>query len=491
MIKILGLGTGSIDSLTVRAYKTLNESKNIYIRTGEFPTARALREEGIKFETYDEKYNSSDLFKTLYEFIAEDIVQKGKEFGDVVYAVPGHPLVAERSVTNLIDRCKAENIEYEILPATSFIDLAMEKLEVDASEGFKVIDAFDIKDKVINKREDIFITQVYNGLIASEVKLKLLEIFNDETKINYIKLDMETGEFINREIELFELDWQEDLDHTTYVYVKKDIHNKYDFQDLLEIIDKLRAPDGCPWDKVQTHDSIKRDLLEECYEVIDAIENNDIVNLEEELGDLLLHVVFHSSIGKEEGEFTIADVINGICTKMVYRHPHVFKDSIAETPDDVIKSWDETKKKEKGFDNITDEMKAVAKALPRLIRAAKIQKKAAKVGFDFENVEMAMEKVEEELNEIKDVYKLDKVSRIEEEVGDLIFSTVNVGRMLSVDCEEALEKTVSKFVERFSFIESTAISKNKSLKNMTLQEMDELWDEIKKQKRKNRNTNRY
>ncbi|MGL4654401.1 MAG: nucleoside triphosphate pyrophosphohydrolase [Sarcina sp.] len=482
MIKILGLGTGRIDALTVKAYKLLKESNNIYIRTGEYPTAKALKNEGIEFGTYDEKYNTSDFFKTLYDFIAEDIIAKELEYGNVVYAVPGHPLVAEKSVTNLIEKCKKRNIEYEIFPATSFIDLAMEKLEIDASEGFKVIDAFDIRDKVLNKRDDIFVTQVYNGLIASEVKLKLLEVFDDETIINYIKLDMETGEFINREIPLFELDWQEDLDHTTYIFVKKDKENKYDIYDLIEIIDTLRAPNGCPWDSVQTHDSIKRDLLEECYEVIDAIESEDMIGLEEELGDLMLHVVFHSSLAKEEGDFTINDVIARICKKMIYRHPHVFKDVKLETASEVIESWDDTKKKEKGFDNITDEMNAVAKALPSLIRAVKIQKKASKVGFDFESVEVAMEKVNEELNEIKDVYKLDKVSRIEEEVGDLLFSAVNVGRMLSVDCEEALEKTVSKFVNRFSFIESTAASKGKDLKKMSLEEMDGLWDEIKKQK---------
>ena len=482
MIKILGLGTGSLDSLTVKAYKALKNSNNIYIRTGEYPTVKELEKEGVKFETYDEKYNTSDLFRTLYDFIAEDIIKKESEFGDVVYAVPGHPLVAEKSVTNLIEKCKERNIEYEIFPATSFIDLAMEKLEIDASEGFKIIDAFDIKDKILNKRDDIFITQVYNNLIASEVKLKLLEVFDDETMINYIKLDMETGEFINREIPLFELDWQEDLDHTTYVYVKKDKNNKYDFYDLIEIIDKLRGKDGCPWDKVQTHDSIKRDLLEECYEVIDAIEKEDMIGLEEELGDLLLHVIFHSSIGKEEGEFTINDVLTGICEKMIYRHPHVFKDLNNKTVEQVLESWDDTKKKEKGFETITDEMNAVAKALPSTIKAAKIQKKASKVGFDFENVEIAMEKVIEELNEIKDVYKLEKVSRIEDEVGDLLFSAVNVGRMLSVDCEEALEKTTSKFIKRFSFIESTALSKGKNLKDMTLEEMDKLWDEIKKSK---------
>ncbi|WP_297436530.1 nucleoside triphosphate pyrophosphohydrolase [uncultured Clostridium sp.] len=480
MIKIVGLGTGNIDSLTVRAYKEIKFFERVYVRTKEFYTVKELEKEGVSFISYDEEYNSSDLFKILYDFIAEDIINKNNEFGDVLYAVPGHPLVAEKSVINIIELCKEKGIDYEIISSTSFIDLAIEKLEIDPSDGFKIIDAFDIKDKIISKREDLFITQVYNSLIASEVKIKLLDSFDDETGIVCMKVNQNTGELILRDIKLYELDWQEDLDHTTYVYVKKDLNAKYDFKDLLDIIDKLRSKEGCPWDMVQTHDSIKRDLLEEAYEVIDAIEKKDLFGLEEELGDILLHVVFHASIGKEDGEFNIDDVISGICKKMIFRHPHVFKDIKLDTASEVLENWDVVKKEEKGFETLTDEMKAVANALPSLVKAKKIQKKAARVGFDFENVGEAMKKVIEELNEIKNVYNSDKRSRIEEEVGDLIFSAVNVGRLLSVDCEEALEKTILKFITRFSKIENLAISKGRDLEQVSLAEMDEIWEESKK-----------
>ena len=257
---------------------------------------------------------------------------------------------------------------------------------------------------------------------------------------------------------------------------------KKDFNDLIEIIKILRSPQGCPWDREQTHKSMQRQLVEECYEVLDAINEEDMSALKEELGDILLHVVFHSLIAKENNEFDISDVIDGICQKMIGRHPHVFDVKKDITSDEVLDSWDERKKKEKGFETVTDEMNAVARALPALTRSAKIQKKASKVGFDFENVEQAMAKIEEELNEIKDVYKTGNLSRIEEEVGDLLFSAVNVGRFLKVDCEEALEKTTNKFVKRFSFIEEAAIAQNKNLDNMGLEEMDELWELVKQEK---------
>lgn len=475
MIKIVGLGTGKVDSLTLKTYREIKNNKNLYVRTKEFSTIAELEKEGIFFESYDEKYNTSDLFKSLYEFIADDIIKNHELKGDLVYAVPGHPLVAEKSVTNLIERCKVKGIDYEIYPATSFIDLIMENLEIDASEGLKVVDAFDIREKVINKRDDIIVTQVYNNLIASEVKLKLSEIFSDEIKINYIKISNE-GDIIKREINLYELDHQEDLDHTTYIHIPKMQGGLYDFHDLIDIVAVLRGEGGCPWDKVQTHKTIKSDLIEECYEAADAIENDDIIGLEEELGDILLHVVFHSGIAHDDAEFEITDVIAGICKKMIYRHPHVFADEVANTKEDVLKSWDETKKSEKGFETLTQEMDAIAKALPALIRAKKVQKKAAKVNFDLASVEDAMNKVIEELNEIKDVYKSDKVSRIEEEVGDLVFSVVNVARMLNIDPEEALCKTVAKFVKRFSFIENSAIAKGMKLSEMTLEQMDELWE---------------
>lgn len=479
MLKIMGLGPGAYEALTIGALKELKNNKNIYFRTEKHPTVDFLKDEGIKFESYDHAYEKYDSFDDVYKYIAEDLITKIKDDEDLIYAVPGHPLVAEKSVVNLIELCKENNIQYEVLPAVSFVDSMMEALQVDPIEGVKIIDAFDMKNQILDKRVGTIITQVYNNFIASEVKLRLLEGYEDDTEIIFVRAAGVEGLESIRKIPLYELDWQEDIDYLTSIYIPKDLGNKKDFQDLLDIIETLRNPGGCPWDREQTHESLKSALLEECYEVIDAIENEDEDALIEELGDVLLQVVFHASIGKEDGYFDIMDVIGGISNKMINRHPHVFGNEEANTSEQVLVNWDEIKKEEKGIKTLTEEMQNIAKSIPATTRAYKVQKKAKKVGFDWDNVNCAMDKVKEELNEIKEVYNCEDKSIIEGEVGDLLFACINVARFLEVDGELALDKTIKKFIKRFSYIENEAIKNNKNLKDMTLEEMDKLWEEAK------------
>ncbi|CAG9366630.1 TPA: nucleoside triphosphate pyrophosphohydrolase [Clostridium perfringens] len=479
MLKIMGLGPGAYEALTIGALKELKNNKNIYFRTEKHPTVDFLKDEGIKFESYDHAYEKYDSFDDVYKYIAEDLITKIKDDEDLIYAVPGHPLVAEKSVINLIELCKENNVQYEVLPAVSFVDAMMEALQVDPIEGVKIIDAFDMKNQILDKRIGTIITQVYNKFIASEVKLRLLEGYEDDTEIIFVRAAGVEGLESIRKIPLYELDWQEDIDYLTSIYIPKDLGNKKDFQDLLDIIETLRNPGGCPWDREQTHESLKSALLEECYEVIDAIENEDEDALIEELGDVLLQVVFHASIGKEDGYFDIMDVIGGISNKMINRHPHVFGNEEANTSEQVLVNWDEIKKEEKGIKTLTEEMQNIAKSLPATTRAYKVQKKAKKVGFDWNDVNYAMDKVKEELNEIKEVYNCEDKSIIEGEVGDLLFACINVARFLEVDGELALDKTIKKFIKRFSYIENEAIKNNKNLKDMTLEEMDKLWEEAK------------
>lgn len=479
MLKIMGLGPGAYEALTIGALKELKNNKNIYFRTEKHPTVDFLKDEGIKFESYDHAYEKYDSFDDVYKYIAEDLITKIKDDEDLIYAVPGHPLVAEKSVVNLIELCKENNIQYEVLPAVSFVDAMMEALQVDPIEGVKIIDAFDMKNQILDKRVGTIITQVYNNFIASEVKLRLLEGYEDDTEIIFVRAAGVEGLESIRKIPLYELDWQEDIDYLTSIYIPKDLGNKKDFQDLLDIIETLRNPGGCPWDREQTHESLKSALLEECYEVIDAIENEDDDALIEELGDVLLQVVFHASIGKEDGYFDIMDVIGGISNKMINRHPHVFGNEEANTSEQVLVNWDEIKKEEKGIKTLTEEMQNIAKSLPATTRAYKVQKKAKKVGFDWDDVNCAIDKVKEELNEIKEVYNCEDKSIIEGEVGDLLFACINVARFLEVDGELALDKTIKKFINRFSYIENEAIKNNKNLKDMTLEEMDKLWEEAK------------
>lgn len=248
---------------------------------------------------------------------------------------------------------------------------------------------------------------------------------------------------------------------------------------LADIIALLRSEEGCPWDKAQTHKSIRSCLLEEAYEVVDAIDKEDFDNLEEELGDVLLQVIFHANLGTEEQKFGLRSIANRESDKMIRRHPHVFLNKNSESIDKALEKWENVKRKERGTATHTDSMKNVPSALPALIRSFKIQKKAADVGFDWDDVSEAFSKVKEETYELLEIYQGSDETRIMEEVGDLLFAVVNVARFLGVNPEEALNFTSSKFIDRFGFIESTAKLQGKRLEDMSLEEMDKLWEQAK------------
>lgn len=252
---------------------------------------------------------------------------------------------------------------------------------------------------------------------------------------------------------------------------------KYNFNDLLRIMEILRAPDGCMWDREQDHQSIRRNFIEETYEVCEAIDEQDPEHLKEELGDVLLQVVFHTQMEKEKGVFDIGDVADGICKKLIYRHPHIFGSVEVGSSEEILRNWDELKRKEKHQKSDTDTLASVAKSLPGLIRAEKLQKKAAKVGFDWENAQGALEKAGEELDEVKRAITGD--GDPEEEIGDLLFAAVNVARHLKVDPERAMEKTCNKFIRRFADMEQQAKEENKALSGLSLAELDTLWNRSK------------
>lgn len=483
MINIIGLGPGGRDSLTIGALEVLKNSQIILCRTEKHPLISYMKELQKKIETYDYLYDKSENFDDVYQAIAEDIICRHEKTNNLVYAVPGHPLVGEKSVLNLIELCKKNSIEYKISPAISIIDKMIETLEIDPTDGLKIIDAFDINNEILDKRTNIIITQIYNGLIASEVKLKLSEYYDDEMEIIYFS-DAGIGKKEElRSIPIYELDMQDDIDFLTAVYIPKDKDGKKDVYDLINLVDILRGEDGCPWDKEQTHQSIKSSMIEECYEVVDAIEKEDTDALTEELGDVLFQVVFHAAIEKEEGYFNFNDVVQGVYDKMVYRHPHVFSNNKIDKTEDVLINWDKLKKKEKNYISNTDELKGVATALPALIRAKKVQSKASKLGFDFDNLSLACEKVKEELIEVLDVYKTNNQAKIIEEMGDLLFSCVNVARFLNVNGEEALQKTTNKFIERFQYIEESIKAEGKKIEEATMAEMDYYWEKSKKNKK--------
>ncbi len=255
------------------------------------------------------------------------------------------------------------------------------------------------------------------------------------------------------------------------------IKERYQFEDLLKIMEILRSENGCMWDRAQDHHSIRRNFIEETYEVCEAIDNEDIDLLREELGDVLLQVVFHTRIEEEKGTFDINDVADGICKKLIYRHPHIFGTVDVASTEEILNNWDALKKVEKGQQSTTDTLNSVARSLPALIRAEKVQHKAAKVGFDWDEIKGALDKVQEELDEVKRAETGD--GNLSEEIGDLLFAVVNVARFADTDPEGALNATTEKFIRRFSYVERAAAAQGKSIETMTLREMDDLWNEGK------------
>ena len=263
-------------------------------------------------------------------------------------------------------------------------------------------------------------------------------------------------------------------------YVNRPEGQRFTLEEFKKIIAKLRAEDGCPWDRVQTHESLKDCMLEEAYETVDAINHNDKENLKEELGDMLLQIYLHTQISSEAGEFELEDVVDGIARKMLRRHPHVFGQAAAETAEEVLVNWDAIKKKEKGQKSVSEGLKGVAKAPPANVRAAKVQKKAAAVGYDFASVDDVKAKVYEELHELESAMVSGNEEEIFKEFGDVMFSMVNLSRFLGVNAENSLTNATEKFINRLDNAEILAKNQGMDLAGMTAEQLDKLWEAVKK-----------
>ena len=259
--------------------------------------------------------------------------------------------------------------------------------------------------------------------------------------------------------------------------VNFEVKSRYDYDDLLKIIRILRSPEGCPWDRVQTHTSIRRGMLEEAYEACEAIDCDDPHMMCEELGDVLMQVVFHADIERESGRFDMDDVIDGVVKKLVFRHPHVFGDAHEDSAEGVLVSWEALKRKEKGQVSTTDALDSVARSLPGLWRAEKLQSKAAKAGFDWPDINGALDKLDEEVAELRQA--VEAKSNVQEELGDVLFAAVKVARFAGIDPEDAINGTCEKFIRRFRAVEQGAAAQGRTLGDLTLNEMMQLWNEAK------------
>lgn len=478
-IDVIGLGAGDLDQLPLGIYKRLKETEQtVYVRTLDHPVMAALQKEGVSFSSYDRFYEQEQSFGEVYKRIADDLLEKAKE-ADVLYAVPGHPMLAEMSVQLLLEQGE---IDVNIIGGQSYLDDLFASLNIDPIEGFQFVDATGFSRDQLNYRNHLVFCQVYDQMSASEVKLVLLEDLPADYPVTIVEA-AGTSQEQKRSIPLEELDRSAQISNLTTVYVPpvpEDLLN-HTFSRFREVIRILRGPNGCPWDQEQTHESLRRYLIEEVYEVIDAIDEEDDEGIVEELGDVLLQVMMHCQIGEDDGYFTVDDVIRGVTEKMIHRHPHVFGDVKVASTEDVNSNWEKLKREEK--QERTSILDGIPKSLPALMRSYKIQKKARKAGFEWEHVEEIWDKFKEEIEEFKQAAAAGNAEEMEKELGDVFFVLVNLAIQYGINPEFALTRTNNKFISRFQYIEQQLQKEGKELEEASLAEMDAYWNEAKGKER--------
>lgn len=476
-IDIIGLGAGDAEQLQLGIYKQLlHTTKSVYVRTKSHPVIDSLQAEGITFHSFDEVYEAKTDFAEVYEDIAEQLMEHARTEA-IIYAVPGHPTLAERTVQLLL---KQDKIPVDVRGGQSFLDDLFLSLHIDPIEGFQFVDALSFNRSQLDYRHHLIFGQVYDRFVASDVKLTLLEDLSADHPVKVVEAAGSRQENI-RTVPLKELDHNLEISNLTSVYVppvpEKDLHHT--FTCLRDVIARLRAPDGCPWDRKQTHESLRQYVMEEVYELIDAIDAQDDEGIIEELGDVLLQVMLHSQIGEDEGYFSIDDVIKAITDKMIHRHPHVFQEQTPETIEVVQQDWDALKQEEKRNqrESVLD---GVPKHIPSLAKAYQLQQKAGKFGFEWDTVAGAWEKLKEEMTEVHQAVDQENREEMEKELGDVLFVLANISRYYKINPEVALNRTNQKFISRFSFVEKKLKEANQSISEASLTEMDWYWNEAKK-----------
>ncbi|TDQ34222.1 nucleoside triphosphate pyrophosphohydrolase [Aureibacillus halotolerans] len=483
-IRIAGLGAHDPSQMTIGVYETLLNAPALYMRTLQHPSATMIAEKRDTVYSFDEIYESADQFEEVYEAITARLLSEVKEKHDIVYAVPGHPLVAEASVKQLLEQGPLHNVQIEVIGGQSFLDSMFATLAIDPIDGFQLVDGMSFDWKSLDVQTHLFIMQVFNRFMASDVKLQLLEKWPPEAEVCVVTAAGSTEE-VKAWVPLHELDHEDRFTDVTTLYLpplNERTQRSRDFASLREIIATLRGPDGCPWDKKQTHASLKPFLLEETYEVWDAIDDEDDEHLADELGDILLQVLLHAQIGEDEGRFSLEDVVAALATKMIRRHPHVFGNEQNLTEEEIHSNWMRIKQEEKGeLEHKTSRLDGIPAAASTLLQAYEIQKKAAKSGFDWDDAADVWKKVKEEIHELEEEFAGVEPSRREEEWGDTVFAFINIARHYNIQPEAALMKTVQKFNRRFRYIEQKVEGATKPFEEHTLDELDVYWEEAKKE----------
>jgi tetrapyrrole methylase family protein/MazG family protein len=463
--------------MTAEARRAIDGAPHLFLRTLEHPAAQEIAASRVCY-SFDQAYAEHATFDEVYAEIVERLIEEAARVGELVYAVPGDPLVGEATTRALQAAALERGLKVHIVNAPSFIEPCLALVGFDALDGLQVADGLAIARghfPALSPDRPALVGQVYSRLVASEVKLTLLAQYPPEHRLRVVHA-AGTAEPRVDEVRLAELDHLDRFGHSTSVFIPA-LEASSSFESLQETIAHLRAPDGCPWDREQTHESLRPHLLEEAYEALQAIDSADSGGLQEELGDLLLQVVLQAQISKEEGDFGMAEVISQINGKLVRRHPHVFGDLEVKDVDEVLHNWEGLKEQErKQAGTAGGALNGVPETLPALAQGWELQSRAARFGFDWRSVEGVLRKVEEELGELR---AADSARDQEDEVGDVLFAVVNYARWIGVDPEAALRATNRRFRRRFAHMESSAEAKKHSLRDLSADELDTLWEQAK------------
>lgn len=510
-ITIVGLGPGAAGHMSVETMELLQSCPQVILRTAVHPTVSELQKQNVSYNSCDDLYEQGASFEEVYEGVTQRVLAAAAQ-GDVVYAVPGSPLVAEKTVVLLRQAAGEQGIKLIIKPSMSFLDLAYVELGIDPIAGLRIIDAQDFGAIGEAGAYPLMITQVYSQLVAGDLKIALMDNLSDDYEIYFLRnLGLPDEEC--RKVKLFELDRQPHIDHLTSVYVPPEDFagepqyfgeeeeyaavseldgveealvttagfDDVDIQPLVDVMRTLREPGGCPWDREQTHASIRSNMIEEVYEYLEAVDADDTAGMREELGDVLMQIVFHARMAEEAGRFDLQDVIDEVVDKLIRRHPHVFGETQVQGSDDVLRNWEAIKKEEKTErKHVLD---GVTQGLPALLRAYKMQGKAAKVGFDWPDSEGVWAKVQEELGELREALANGDAQAAENELGDVLFAVVNYARHNKIEPEVALNGTNNRFANRFNYVEQQVEASGRQWSEFTLAELDAFWDEAKKREK--------
>ncbi|MBE5782895.1 MAG: nucleoside triphosphate pyrophosphohydrolase [Clostridiales bacterium] len=468
-ITVVSLGPGHRSHLTLGALSAMENAEKLVLRTNQCDAAAYLLEKGISFESLDALHEMSEDFEELSGLAVKKLLALAEKSA-LCYAV--FDASADETVKALREHTKVSVIPGMPLSAPFLAAAPQEKVEIQTASALEITGI----------QNPLLILECNSRMLMGECKLQLLKWMDIDQPILFFPPSQEAVRTY-RSLSLSDLDRQESYDHTCAVLIPATpliARKRFDFYDLVRVMAILRGEDGCPWDKEQNHQTLRKYLIEEAYETAAAIDEEDWDHVADELGDVLLQVVFHAHVGEQYGTMELSDITTYVCRKMIDRHRHIFGTDQCDTAEDVLKNWEKIKNEERGFTTQSAVLNGVSRGLPPLMRAGKVQKKARNVGFDWDDPRDALKKVHEEADEVLEELNAGRDPAME--LGDLFFACVNVARLAGVEAETALQQATEKFINRFTAMENAILKDGKQFEGLTLSEMDVYWEGSKQRR---------